>query len=317
LPACITHLLAARAALRKIESEELHQLIAENFHAYIWGSQGPDLLMHGGYFPWHKISNLVLIGGRMHKELIDETFDEFYKYAKNTKSKHDFEILLAYVLGYITHHSVDKIFHPYVYDTIGCMSKRFKRMTESILHYKVEENIDVALLEWLYHETPLQFTAYNLLMYHEEICLPIAHMYHHVLDTRFGRKVPPKEIMNAFKDMRFLQKSLFDPYGIICTIVSFLQNLTGNDVQLSYMTHRSRLDNKFDYCNFNHRIWHNAYDPTFSSREDIFQLFDRSCQDAVEKIDTFYRYLQENRNDLNGLFENISFNSGLPIGNKK
>lgn len=311
MPACITHMLAARTALRKVEDQELRQLIAENFHAYTWGTQGPDLLMHGGYWPWHKISNLVLIGGRMHKELIDETFEGFYHYVRALKGSDGYENLLAYVLGYITHHSVDRIFHPYVYDTIECMKKN-KRRPEGILHYRVEENIDVALLEWQYHETPMQFTAYNLLQYQDEICQPIADMFHYVLNTRFGRKVPSKEIMNAFKDMRFLQKSLFDPYGIICTTAGFVQDLTGNPIQLSYMTHRSRLDNKFDYCNFNHRTWYNTYDPAFSSQEDIFHLFDRSCLDAAKKIDTFYTYLREDKAELDGLFGNLSFNSDMP-----
>lgn len=312
MPACITHMLIAREALRRVEEAPLRKTTEENFHAYAWGSQGPDLLMHGGYFPWHKISNLVLIGKKMHKESIDDIFEAFYGYIKGRREKSDFPVLLAYVLGYITHHSADKTFHPYVYDSIECMSRRFKKMTANILHYKVEENIDVALLEWLYHETPLQFTAYHLLRYQEEICLPIAQMFHRVLGERFGREVSPKEIMNAFKDMRFLQKSLFDPYGIIGSVNDFLQDLTGSPVQLSYMTHRARLDNRFDYCNFDHRVWYNSHDPDFSSKEDIFELFDRACLDAAGKIDTFYRYLQEDKKSLAGLFQNLSFNSGLP-----
>ena len=312
MPACITHMLAARTALRNIENEELCQVLAENFQAYASGSQGPDLLMHGGYWPWHKISNLVLIGGRLHKEGIDETFERFFSFVKFSKDTDYYNTVLCYVLGYVTHYSVDRIFHPYVYDTIEAMRKRHTRPPESILHYRIEENIDVALLERMYHETPLKFTAYNLLEYEEDICQPIAYMFHHVLGNRFGRRIAPKEILNAFKDMRFLQKALFDPSGIICTGVNLVEGVLGDAFQLSYMTHRSRLDNKFDYCNFDHRVWHNVYEPGFSSQENIFQLFDRACADAVEKIDLFYQCLQEDSDNLAGLFGNISFNTNVP-----
>ena len=319
MPASITHMLIARAACKGCRDEDIKRLLLDNFHSYLWGAQGPDLLMHGGYWPWHKLSNLVMIGIRLHKDQINETFCEMREYLNERRGKSEYGPLAAYVLGYITHHSADALFHPFVYGMIERQKSLRPRALKNSVHYNIEENIDVALLHWLYGESPYRFTAYNALYLMDEICLPVSSMYSHILGTRFGRRVSPKEIVNAFKDMRMLQRFLFDPYGFKCSIVTFLEDLTGNDLGFSYITHRQRLDTRFDYCNFSKRLWANPFDGGVQSDDDVFDLYKKALNDSIYKIESFNRILSDGggHSEVCALFGEISFNTGQPDDGKQ
>ncbi len=130
MPACITHELIARAALKELPACT-RRLIGRHADCYLLGAQGPDL-----YFFYRPLSPQGNLGKYLHRNRVGDWFGGMLT-ALDRYTGDDFGDCLAYALGFCTHLSADALFHPVVYRIL-----REKNLPKN-KHQEIENDWDV------------------------------------------------------------------------------------------------------------------------------------------------------------------------------
>ena len=109
MPAYMTHKAAGEKVLDKLGNE-----MVKNKKLFYLGCQGPDVL----YSNWHSLKSSLRLGLKMHKlrtrELMRHALDYLRQYNRGDK-----DALISYFAGMLTHYTVDKWTHPYIYGKAG------------------------------------------------------------------------------------------------------------------------------------------------------------------------------------------------------
>ena len=110
---------------------EYQRIINENREIYDFGVHGPDIFF---YYFGYKINDVVRYGNEMHKE----AGKIFFSRCKDVYKKYpEKDVMMSYILGFLTHYAFDSTAHSYV---------ERKREYSNISHNKVEAEYDRYLI---------------------------------------------------------------------------------------------------------------------------------------------------------------------------
>lgn len=115
----------------KLLPESYQKIINENRDIYNFGVHGPDIFF---YYFGYKINDVVNFGNKMHKEPARLFFEKCKEVYKTYPEK---DMMMSYILGFLTHFVFDSQAHSYV---------ERKREYEGISHNKVEAEYDRYLI---------------------------------------------------------------------------------------------------------------------------------------------------------------------------
>ena len=118
MPAYLTHRISGDMVLDKLDKDAI-----KHKKAFYLGCQGPDILFFRNYQPWKSARVSLLLGISMHHKKVREFFEHALEYVREYIGD-DLQELKAYIAGMITHYSIDKNAHPFVYDKAGKDSAR-------------------------------------------------------------------------------------------------------------------------------------------------------------------------------------------------
>lgn len=130
MPAGYTHLDFGKQVLKTLEPE-VQEMIKKYIDFYDIGVHGPDILFYHQPLKDNDVKNL---GYRMHREL---SYDFFVRSKKIIKESPHKEASLVYILGFITHFTLDSECHGYV----GEVEKN-----KNLTHSEIESEFDRELL---------------------------------------------------------------------------------------------------------------------------------------------------------------------------
>ncbi|WP_367812853.1 zinc dependent phospholipase C family protein [Paenibacillus sp. SI8] len=85
-------------------------------HVFSLGCQGPDFLFYHNFLPWQKDRTMNLLGSRMHSDACGPFLLDLLH---QVKGRGLYNPAVLYVLGFITHHILDRNMHPYVFYKSG------------------------------------------------------------------------------------------------------------------------------------------------------------------------------------------------------
>ncbi|MCQ2461611.1 MAG: zinc dependent phospholipase C family protein [Clostridia bacterium] len=142
--------------------KEYQDLINKNKTLYDIGLHGPDILFYSN--PLRKLSRM---GSDIHYTPGKDFFNMGKTVIENAESQEEREAELAYLLGYICHHTLDSIDHPYV--------QKFIDVT-GVLHFEIEMELDRDLLI-KEGKDPLGFNPTSHLILTEKVTETISKFY--------------------------------------------------------------------------------------------------------------------------------------------
>ncbi|MFC7320157.1 zinc dependent phospholipase C family protein [Halobacillus campisalis] len=292
MPNIWTHILFAEDLCMKLEREDL---LATSERSLYLGAQGPDPFFYYNFWPKASDHGVPEAGMQLHTMNCGDFLIEMIERGKSRKHNSQ-----AYILGFVSHHMLDRITHPYIH---------YKSGYEGNKHQALEVAIDTIMMEkhrrvitWL---TPVH-PYINL---SDQTVEEIESWLKACIENHYDLDVPSSFIKKSFKDIVRAQRVLFDPYG-------YKNKLLGSAV--SSFSHRPIVDDK-DYLNMEQLMWrHSATNEV--RRASFEQLYAQALEEACALYKEILLYWSEDSDarieTIKSMVQNISYDTGLPISLK-
>ena len=240
MPAIFAHKLFATKIIVELPLE-LQQIINFNIDEYYLGALGPDPLYFYGFT---KGLPLTKKADQLHRQAAKKI-----KFSKDNRNDN----YLAFLFGYITHFTLDKNVHQYIY-----------KIEKEYSHVKLEREFEYVLMS------------------KENIKLRPNYFYQHIkLRENLVNEIASideltnKEVKKAYKDTRFITKYAYNVNKMIRFVVSLVMHLTGT------------------YQNNKDMLLSDKIDPIDTEPLNrILELWKISLAEAIINVKSLYTYLQ-------------------------
>lgn len=265
-------------------------------HVLFLGAQGPDPFFYYRFWPWY--SNQTTgqeIGNALHTKECGPFLNHLIEKAQTQSDE-----VKIYVLGFITHHLLDRRTHPYIHYRAGYQGSK---------HQKLETLIDT---KWALNTRKMEVWKHPV---YEEInvgkMLPASILY---LLAESIRKFYPalsfqvKDIQIAYQDIVTAQKLFADPSGLKNKILKPFISSYSHQPANEYI----------DYLNEEKTPW--IHSATGEEHEESFEeLYTDALEDAVSLLPLVLDYWNEGgesaKEQLRRRIGNISYDTGTPLVN--
>ena len=124
---------------------------------------------------------------------------------------------------------------------------------------------------------------------------------------------------NSIKKMKkFLFLFRQDRYGIKKFFYKLIDTFTPRRIfRFEALSYHYNLHDKHNYLNSNHELWRNPIDYNLTSNKSFVELYLKALKEAKNIIIDTFKYLDNKDIDLDKLFVNRSYTTGLDCDIKK
>lgn len=310
MPGFSTHHFFGINAYHKISNNSIRKIIRKHHNAYSLGQQGPDLFF---YFLLTSTPLYPNIADKMHKQKVNHFFKQMIINASSLFSSQEFDIAIAYIMGYAGHYSLDTNVHPYIYSRVGT-----KGDNRSLgIHFGLESDIDRIILMKNKGIRPAEFDHTKAIRLSALERRVIAQLLKATIKEVYGITISTKIVYLALRCFDIVSSFLSDSkhrkhHSILFVEKKFLgypmvTNLLMNDIEHSA-----------DPCNLKKAAWANPYLASHESNESVFELIEKGERVYLDLVDEIYKTLLEqkctgraNMKNLLSKIGNKSFNTGI------
>lgn len=242
-------------------------------HVFSLGCQGPDFLFYHNFLPWKKDKKLNELGSLMHKDACGPFLLDL---VRQVQGRGLYNPAVLYVLGFLTHHVLDRNLHPYVFYKSGFKKwdhQRFEIIMDT-LYAKHERDI----LTW---HTPVWKEIYVGDKFPLGIVptLTAATAKHY---PSIAVQMSDSDWDDAYRDMIRAQRLFHDPHGIkrILTL--------GQISPFVYTKHPTPRD----YFNESKSTWNCPTNPNDIYTYSVWELLETAMEDALLVLQAAIQVLQ-------------------------
>lgn len=218
----------------------------------------------------------------------------------------------SFLVGFICHYALDVHVHPYVYHHVGIYRKEDPSTHPYRgLHLKFERSIDAVLMEEdlkiKARTIKLVRTSFPIKVPNNEVLAMMKASFKHQFDIDNGDEIYKTSVQHMYNVVRFITQ---DRFGIKKQLYKLYDLFHKEDdlfmADLSFFNHIE----SYDFLNRNHHTWyHPVTNQAFT--KSVYELYDEAVVFAIQLLDQVDAYLAGNKIDLNTVFTNLSFNSGV------
>ncbi|MTI81219.1 MAG: zinc dependent phospholipase C family protein [Firmicutes bacterium] len=320
MPDIWTHIIAGQETAAKLDNPFWQQQIEKHKDVYRLGCQGPDFFYYHNFWPWLKDKSGDFYGNAIHKEKCGQFYQEIIKYVKKIDNPIERNIIIVYLMGLITHWTVDRSTHPYIYYIAG-IEKHNQVPIGS--HKLIEASIDTILAHKKLNLDTRKAPLSSYLYVGEHLPEIIIDMYISVLTKLYLVNAPrlptPELIDKSYRDMIKAVKLFHDPYSLKLIIFKVFDFVTKRKINSSAYIYRSFDELKKDYLNENHNKWCHPCSKTECYNYSFWDLLDTACSDACNLISFSVDYLEHDnyRHPIEDIFPDVSFDTGKNTKDKR
>lgn len=287
MPAILSHHLFGRALLARQASEKF--LTRDERDAFLLGNQGPDPLFFA--VRTTAVKSSVALARAMHHAHIDEYLELWRKTLDEIQLKdHVYNVLYAYVRGFLCHYVLDKTVHPLVgaYEQALCGAgiKGLDPKDRAFVHSQIEADLDIYLLHKLTGRTLDEYQIPKQILYASDNLLSDVDLLYRASASLYGVKVPRNVFTRSVKDMRATERLLYSPGGTRRSLAGKAERLVRRHSLLQALSHRPEAYVDNWYANESKDQWIHPY--TMEERNESFmELFDSALIEAENDMRLF------------------------------
>lgn len=281
MPYAWTHILYGHTVIKKpIQQVKLFQ----------FACQGPDFLFFHRFWFRRKLNPVVELGDRFHNQSCGPALLHMVDQAKKRPE------LREYVLGFVTHHLLDRTIHPYIHYRAGY---------EKYKHQKLEVILDTILLKeqkgietW---KTPLA----PEIDVGKELPQPIMDLLFQTAKTFYPdmmKSIEAKHFHQAYRDQKRAFSLFYDPTGIKLMLTLG---------KIKPFRHTPYFPQQ-DYLNLHRKKWHHPAIADEAHEESFWDLWEQAIQQGEEILPLIEEYWEngESRSILEQKIGNFSYDTG-------
>ncbi|MBR5370266.1 MAG: zinc dependent phospholipase C family protein [Bacilli bacterium] len=316
MPATITHSYFAK---------DLYEVLPESISSKIdlnrtkMFSNSTDSILFYNLLSFKSGKSLRRFQKYFHTHRTNYFFINLLEYVK--KNKIEDTDTYSFIVGFISHYVLDSTIHPYIVYKTGMFNKKDKSTYKyNGIHHFMEVFLDNDLVRRRENTDPYKF---NMSKYCFDTKKKFSNELNDTIDytfyTTFNVKNMSKKYYISLKQMkRILKLFRSDKYGIKKFFYKLLDTFTPRSLpRFEVLSYHYTLEDKHNYLNNNHTIWYNPCDNSISSTESYVDLYLKSLEEAKNIIIKVFCYLNGQDIDLNELFKNKSYITGLDCDKEK
>lgn len=291
MPNVWTHILFSE---KVVEKAGLTEYVKEVNPFLKLGSQGPDPFFYHNFWPWRE-KPVTEIGSKIHYEQCGPFLMKMINYGYIHKYQPK---LLAYILGFVTHHLLDRHTHPYI---------NYRSGTEGNRHQKLEIIIDTILMKKWRNIDTYKVPVYKELYVGQPLFEPINLMLSDLIKDIFPeeeKKLPVNFVKQSYTHMILALKVLHDPTGLKNKLLK---------ERISPFSYQKHLEEK-DYLNEFNTKWLHPTNNLEHSSDSFLTLFSNAEKEGIEILSLISDYWNTGDQEVYSLLEdkigNISYDTG-------
>ena len=315
MPATVTHAYFAKD-IYDILPIEIKSLLDIN-KCKMFGQSVDSLMFYNLFsiFPGKNIRNLQ---SYFHQNQSQEFFINLLRYIKDNKIT-DIDVY-SFLVGFICHYALDSTLHPYIIYRSGILKKHVKSTYKyNNIHAFMETFIDNDMIRRRERLNPYSFNICNFCFDISPFSTNLEKCIDYTFYNTFKFRDMGKIYYKSLKDMKLAIKFFRqDRYGIKKNIYKLVDTFTTKGTfRLEAISYHYPLDDKHDFLNSNHRSWRNPQVYEMSSTESFVDLYLKALKLGKVLICASFDYLNNKDIDLEKIFTNLSYVTGLSCDNKK
>ncbi|MHA6251620.1 zinc dependent phospholipase C family protein [Oceanobacillus sp. CAU 1775] len=291
MPNIWTHILFSEEVLDKVPNL---QSIAKHENYLKLGAQGPDPFFYYKFWPWIKDDSIQEVGMALHTRNCGAFLQELIEYAKDSSDE-----VKAFVLGFVTHHVLDRNTHPYIHYRAGYRGND---------HQRLEVQIDTLMMEKYQNLKTWKAPVYKEIDLGRKLNQDIVELLSSSINKHFPEldQKDSNYIQKSYRDMMLALKILADPTGFKNLILGKM---------ISAYSHRP-ITNDVDYLNLNKTTW---YHPATNEpcNKSFIELYNESRMEGIDIITEVQNYWETeaeySKVKLNNLINDISYDTGKAL----
>lgn len=317
MPDLITHHLFGKEVQFMLDAP-IRNIISKNQVMFNFGAMGPDFFFYYGTLPWKKYKDsteVQNIGHIMHSEKVTEFFVKYTELIKKEANNEQKEVLFAYLGGMLTHYSIDRSAHPYIFYHSGFPSQNDEDNDRfNWYHKRIEISIDVYMLKQLEGKSIKEFKPYEILNYKKLNMSLLYSIYHTILPDVYGVDITNQQFMLSVQNMYTVFRLSYDPLGLKKSLSKIIEKVTKKPETYQYVVYPNQIPNEYDYLNINKACWYHPCDKEESSTLSFMDIFEGAKKDAITLIEELWRCLHTRKriDELIDLIADRSYITGRP-----
>ncbi|MDW7667332.1 MAG: zinc dependent phospholipase C family protein [Bacillota bacterium] len=281
------------------------------------GCQGPDFFLYNGVSPWKKDKGIQKYGGLIHISPTSQLFFIMAEYIKGLKNEELKKKYLSYLFGYVCHHTLDSITHPFIFYYSGVKNEEDPD-TYIYPHYhkKFEMYLDVFMTKKLEKKGPLEFPMGEIFTLNNIDRDIVYTINKKILKELFHIDLKKSDVYDSLKEAASLLKLFPDKKGVKFKVFSFIEKIIRKPYIITKAIITKDIQDTEDYMNLEHNTWIHPCDLNEKRHESYPDLFFRAVDEANIKLNQLYELLYNEKltkEEIHKLFKNISFETGKTV----
>jgi len=316
----LTHGYCALNGLDKIKSKALVDIINNNLSIYLLGAQGPDIFFYYKKWPWMNGENVHAYADILHKKETQAFFIKGCHYLSKIKRIDDYQAMVAYLCGFLSHYALDQISHPYIFYFSGVYDQNREESSRYQYEHKLFESSLDTLLAREFSASSRHYKTQSRIIKQTKT-LPncfddfFRYLFKELYDVEMIEGAPSR----AGKDMYNILKFMYDPFCIKRPLVLLAEKIMKKPLAFSTALFPSIILKRIDYFNFDKKRWLHPCDNSITSNKSFIDLLHDAERETGKYIDNFYDYCNGDLQlqMLKQIIPNNSYDTGQPLENRR
>ncbi len=315
MPATVTHAFFTK---------DIYDILPEEIQSYLdidrckmFGQSVDSLMFYNLFsiFPGKKIRRFQY---HFHACQSQEFFLNLLRYMKdnNIKDKDTY----SFLLGFICHYALDSTLHPYIVYRTGVFHKSIPSTHKyNNIHAFMETFLDNDMISRRAKCNPYKFDitgfCFDTKPFSEELNKTIDYAFYNTFQINDMSSIYYKSLKQMKTALRLFRK---DRYGIKKFIYKLVDSFTTDGTyRFEAISYHYPLEDKHNFLNSNHATWRHPAIYNQTSNESFVDLYLKSIKFAKVLMCASYDYLNNKSIDLEQIFTNLSYISGLDCNDNR
>ncbi len=315
MPATIAHSLFSKDVYDILPKEISKKFDINKLKMF---AQSTDSLMFYNLFSIFPGRNIRKFQSYFHYNQSQEFFINLLRYIKDNKIND--KDVYSFLGGFICHYALDSTLHPYIVYKTGVFNKN-KPSTYKYnnVHAFMETFIDNDMVRRRFKCNPYRFDL-------DKYCFDISKFSNNLnktIDYSFYNTFKLKDMSKIYyKSLKQMKTALIlfrkDRYGIKKQFYKLIDTFTSRRTyRFEAVSYHYPLEDKHNYLNSNHTLWRNPAVYNMTSTDSFVDLYLKSIKFAKVLICASFDYLDGKDIELEKIFTNLSYVTGLNCNEKK
>ena len=315
MPATVTHACFAKDVFDILPGKISKLLDIDSIKMF---GQGTDSLLFYNLFSILPGKDIRKFQAFFHTHNTQAFFINLINYMKdNNISKTD---TYSFLVGFICHYALDSTLHPYIIYKTGVFNKgKPNTYKYNNVHAFMETFIDNDMIKRRFKTNPYEFDicnyCFDIKPFSKELENTINYSFYNTFKIRGMSNIYYKSLKQMRLSIKLFRK---DKYGVKKNIYRFVDTLTPRSTfRFEAVSYHYPLEDKHDYLNSDHKLWRNPTTYNLTSNESFVDLYLNAIKKAKVMIVAAFDYLDGKEIELDKVFLNNSYITGLSCDNKK